>query len=73
LASAASKSPVNKYVPPGDSYAAGQGGGGYANASLRSPNGYPALVDAVKGTNPLRNASCSRATTSTSPPGSSRP
>ncbi|MEO6199942.1 MAG: SGNH/GDSL hydrolase family protein [Cryobacterium sp.] len=62
-ASAASKPPVNKYVALGDSYAAGQGGGDYANACLQSPNGYPALLDAVKRTNLLRNVSCSGATT----------
>jgi len=62
-ASAASSSPVNKYVAMGDSYAAGQGGGDYANDCLQSPSGYPALLDAVKGTNLLRNVSCRLATT----------
>jgi len=62
-ASAAPTAPVNKYVALGDSYAAGQGGGGYTGACLRSPNGYPALLDAVKGTNLLRNVSCAQATT----------
>ncbi|MCY7289976.1 MAG: SGNH/GDSL hydrolase family protein, partial [Cryobacterium sp.] len=50
-------------VALGDSYAAGQGGGRYTDACLRSPNGYPALLDAVKGTNLLRNVSCAQATT----------
>jgi len=62
-ASAAPTAPVNKYVALGDSYAAGQGGGGYTDSCLQSPNGYPALLDAVKGTNLLRNVSCSSATT----------
>ena len=62
-ASAAPTAPVNKYVALGDSYAAGQGGGGYTGSCLQSPNGYPALLDAVKGTNLLRNVSCSSATT----------
>lgn len=58
-------SAVNKYVSLGDSFAAGQGAGGYLNACLQSTNGYPALLDAVKGTNLLRNASCRNATTAT--------
>ncbi|WP_166790876.1 SGNH/GDSL hydrolase family protein [Cryobacterium mannosilyticum] len=62
-ASAAPAAPVNKYVALGDSYAAGQGGGGYTGSCLQSPNGYPALLDAVKGINLLRNVSCSSATT----------
>ncbi|TFD02503.1 SGNH/GDSL hydrolase family protein [Cryobacterium sinapicolor] len=62
-ASAAPTAPVNKYVALGDSYAAGQGGLGYVDSCLQSPNGYPALLDAVKGTNLLRNVSCSLATT----------
>lgn len=62
-AGAAPTAPTNKYVALGDSYAAGQGGGDYRNDCLQSPNGYPALLDAVKGTNLLRNASCTLATT----------
>ena len=62
-ASAAPTAPVNKYVALGDSYAAGQGGGDYLDACLQSPNGYPALLDAVKGINLLRNVSCAQATT----------
>lgn len=62
-ASAAPPAPVNKYVALGDSYAAGQGGGGYTGSCLQSPSGYPALLDAVKGINLLRNVSCSSATT----------
>ncbi|TFC64117.1 SGNH/GDSL hydrolase family protein [Cryobacterium sp. TMT2-4] len=64
-ASAAPTAPANKYVALGDSYAAGQGGGDYVDSCLQSPNGYPALLDAVKGTNLLRNVSCSLATTGT--------
>ena len=63
LPASARTAPVNKYVALGDSYAAGQGGGGYVDSCLQSPKGYPALLDAVKGTNLLRNASCSLATT----------
>ena len=62
-AGAAPVTPTNKYVALGDSYAAGQGGGDYLNDCLQSPNGYPALLDAVKGTNLLRNVSCAQATT----------
>jgi lysophospholipase L1-like esterase len=60
---AAPTAPTNKYVALGDSYAAGQGGGSYANSCLQSPNGYPALLNSVKGTNLLRNANCRNATT----------
>ena len=65
LPASASTAPANKYVALGDSYAAGQGGGDYVDSCLQSPNGYPALLDAVKGTNLLRNVSCSLATTGT--------
>jgi lysophospholipase L1-like esterase len=57
----ASSSPVTKYVALGDSIAAGQGGGGYLDACLRSPAGYPALLDAQPKVNLLRNAACSGA------------
>ncbi|MEF3403644.1 SGNH/GDSL hydrolase family protein [Agromyces sp. CCNWLW203] len=57
-----SSSAVAKYVALGDSVAAGQGAGGYIDACLRSPSGYPALLDAAPRTNLLRNASCSGAT-----------
>jgi lysophospholipase L1-like esterase len=62
-ATAAPRSPINRYVALGDSYAAGQGAGPYRNSCLQSTNGYPALLGGVKGTNLLRNASCSGATT----------
>ncbi|HEY9324388.1 MAG TPA: SGNH/GDSL hydrolase family protein [Agromyces sp.] len=57
-----SSSTVEKYVALGDSVAAGQGAGGYIDACFRSPNGYPALLDAAPRTNLLRNPSCSGAT-----------
>ncbi|MBM7829903.1 lysophospholipase L1-like esterase [Agromyces cerinus] len=60
--SATSSSPVAKYVALGDSVAAGQGAGGYVDACLRSPSGYPTLLDAAPRTNLLRNPSCSGAT-----------
>jgi lysophospholipase L1-like esterase len=56
-----SSSPVEKYVALGDSVAAGQGGGGYVDACLRSPAGYPALLDAEPKVNLLRNAACTGA------------
>jgi lysophospholipase L1-like esterase len=65
-AAAAPMEPIRKYVALGDSFAAGQGAGGYQegrNGCLQSTNGYPAALDAVKGINLLRNASCSGATT----------
>ncbi|MCD2444199.1 SGNH/GDSL hydrolase family protein [Agromyces sp. SYSU K20354] len=60
-AAAAPSSPVAKYVALGDSFAAGQGTGVYIDACLRSPLGYPALLDAVPRVNLLRNASCTGA------------
>jgi len=56
-----SSSPVTKYVALGDSIAAGQGGGGYLDACLQSPAGYPALLDAQPKVNLLRNAACTGA------------
>jgi lysophospholipase L1-like esterase len=55
-------SPVDKYVALGDSVAAGQGGGDYVDAWLRSPAGYPALLDAQPKVSLLRNAACTGAT-----------
>ena len=60
--SPSSSSTVAKYVALGDSVAAGQGAGGYIDACLQSPNGYPTLLDAEPRTNLLRNPSCSGAT-----------
>ena len=57
-----SSSTATKYVALGDSVAAGQGAGGYVDACLRSPSGYPTLLDAAPRTNLLRNPSCSGAT-----------
>lgn len=62
-AAAASSSQISKYVSLGDSYAAGTGAGPYLNACQQSLSGYPALLDAVKGVNLVRNASCQSATT----------
>lgn len=56
-----SSSSVKKYVALGDSIAAGQGGGGYVDTCLRSPAGYPALLDAEPKLNLLRNPSCTGA------------
>lgn len=54
--------PVAKYVALGDSYAAGQGAGTYADTCLRSPDGYAAQLDAVPRYNLLRLPACSGAT-----------
>ena len=62
VAAAPDSSPVEKYVALGDSIAAGQGGGGYVDACLRSPAGYPALLDVEPKLNLLRNAACTGAT-----------
>lgn len=59
----APQSSVAKYVALGDSYAAGQGGGGETDpVCLQSPNGYPVLLDAEPRLNLLRNAGCSGST-----------
>jgi lysophospholipase L1-like esterase len=55
-------SPVSKYVALGDSVAAGQGGGDYVDACLRSPAGYPELLNAEPKVSLLRNAACTGAT-----------
>ena len=62
VAAAPDSSPVDKYVALGDSVAAGQGGGDYVDACLRSPAGYPALLDAQPKVSLLRNAACTGAT-----------
>jgi lysophospholipase L1-like esterase len=56
---------IGQYVALGDSYAAGQGGSQqYDNTCLRSPNGYPALLDAENKIHLRANAACTGATTS---------
>ena len=56
---------IGQYVALGDSYAAGQGGSlAYDNECLRSPNGYPALLDAENQIHLRANAACTGATTS---------
>lgn len=62
VAAAPDSSPVDKYVALGDSVAAGQGGGDYIDACLRSPAGYPALLDAQPKVSLVRNAACTGAT-----------
>jgi lysophospholipase L1-like esterase len=64
LPAAADTVGIGQYVALGDSYAAGQGGSlAYDNKCLRSPNGYPALLD--ENQIHLRaNAACTGATTS---------
>lgn len=61
-AAAPGASPVSKYVALGDSVAAGQGGGDYVDACLRSPAGYPELLNAEPKVSLLRNAACTGAT-----------
>jgi lysophospholipase L1-like esterase len=56
---------IGQYVALGDSYAAGQGGSlAYDNNCLRSPNGYPALLDAENQIHLRANAACTGAKTS---------
>lgn len=54
--------PVARYVALGDSYAAGQGAGGYVDACLVTPLGYPGLLDAQPRISLLREPACSGAT-----------
>ncbi|MFE4543904.1 SGNH/GDSL hydrolase family protein [Arthrobacter sp. NPDC056727] len=63
-AAPASADRFDSYVALGDSYAAGQGAGPYADACLRSGHGYPALLDAERKVTLTGNAACSGATTS---------
>ena len=53
---------VARYVALGDSYAAGQGAGGYVDSCLVSPLGYPGLLDAQPRISLLREPACSGAT-----------
>jgi lysophospholipase L1-like esterase len=65
LPAAADTVGIGQYVALGDSYAAGQGGSEqYDNICLRSPNGYPALLDAENKIHLRANAACTGATTS---------
>ena len=65
LPAAADTVGIGQYVALGDSYAAGQGGSlAYDNKCLRSPNGYPALLDAENQIHLRANAACTGATTS---------
>ena len=65
LPAAADTVGIGQYVALGDSYAAGQGGSQqYDNTCLRSPNGYPALLDAENKIHLRANAACTGATTS---------
>ena len=64
LPAAAKTVGIGQYVALGDSYAAGQGGSQqYDNTCLRSPNGYPALLDAESQIHLRANAACTGATT----------
>ncbi|MFE5838586.1 SGNH/GDSL hydrolase family protein [Arthrobacter sp. NPDC056493] len=64
-AAPASADRFDTYVALGDSYAAGQGAGPYADACLRSGHSYPALLDAARKISLSGNKACSGATTST--------
>ncbi len=56
---------VTTYVALGDSFAAGQGAGGYENACLQSPGSYPSLLDAAADIDLKSDLTCSGATTTT--------
>jgi lysophospholipase L1-like esterase len=62
VAAAPGNSRIEKYVALGDSVAAGQGGGNYIDACLRSPAGYPELLNVQPEVNLLRNEACTGAT-----------
>lgn len=51
------------YAALGDSYAAGVGGGGYLDACLTSPAGYPSLLSADPGVHHVSLLGCTGATT----------
>lgn len=53
----------SSYVALGDSYAAGEGGGGERGVCQRSQGGYPGQLAAMPGVPPVRNEACSGATT----------
>ncbi|MDR6559210.1 lysophospholipase L1-like esterase [Arthrobacter pascens] len=52
------------YVALGDSFAAGQGASPYADACLRSDQGYPAILDTEPSVSLLASKACTGATTS---------
>lgn len=54
---------IIEYVALGDSFAAGQGGGGYAGECLQSDAGYPALLGASNRIDLVADGSCTGATT----------
>ena len=66
-AAAQSNSGTIQYVALGDSYAAGQGGVASSDyldqTCLKSPNGYPYLLDAEKRIHLQTNAACTGAKT----------
>ncbi|MFP3461452.1 SGNH/GDSL hydrolase family protein [Arthrobacter globiformis] len=62
-AAPASADRFDSYVALGDSYAAGQGAGSYADACFRSDHGYPVLLDASRKIVLAGNEACSGATT----------
>jgi lysophospholipase L1-like esterase len=64
-AAPASADRFDSYVALGDSYAAGQGTGQYADTCFRSGQGYPALLDAARKVSLTGNEACSGATTRT--------
>ncbi len=66
LPAAADTVGIGQYVALGDSYAAGQDGSQHYGdkTCLRSPNGYPALLDAENQIHLRADAACSGATTS---------
>jgi lysophospholipase L1-like esterase len=64
-AAPASADRFDSYVALGDSYAAGQGTGQYADTCFRSGQGYPALLDAARKISLTGNEACSGATTRT--------
>ena len=65
LPAAAGNSGTVQYVALGDSYAAGQGGGGDSVENCQqSPNGYPYLLDPRRRIDLRANAACTGASTS---------
>src|SRR3712207_9572352 len=63
LPAAAQQPRTVQYVALGDSYAAGQGAGSYANGCLQSPHGYPALIDSSQRVHLRADRTCTGADT----------